>query len=324
MVVVGLDLVDIEDAIDGDSRGLRFDGLVTEVLKECITTDQYFEALNRNSFNLCFPRVKQSDDKGYHLTDQLRTVMKRYIRVSDKYLGLLSLLIKSREFHMTYSTLHPSSYPLSIVDLPKSREGKPFIPAPTNKPSAFEFSVSHQYPFLGIARVRGIRVGLDIVTFDELNHRLYSSEEEYVAVFRSSFAETEWQWISRSRAILFEFAVRWAVKEAYTKSVGMGMSLAFHSFVVTLDKVDNMWDYISMNADPENGIILRGTICHRERTSNERCSFFFHLIKRGKKLRGCACVCIPDDDGHDALSVNTNWVFPQNLFSWHQAEPTSS
>lgn len=319
MTMVEIDLLDGEDAIQRDETGVHLYELVTSVLNDCATADRYFATSKSKRFSCC---CCSKDTETHHgekcLTNQLRTHVNCCIRVADKYLRLLSVLIKSREFHLAYPTAHESDEDLPVIIIPKSREGKPFIPTPTGQRSDYEFSVSHQYPYVGIARCRGVEVGLDIVTFDEINCKLYSDEQEFVSVFRSSFSESEWDSIASSTTVLNDFYMRWAMKEAYTKALGLGMSLEFNSFVTTLAGVDNLWDYVSVNADPVKGIVLPGFVQHGGEQSPERWLFFFLLIKSKGRVTACACVCIPDDDGANSLTVESKWMKIDELLTWHR------
>ena len=98
-------------------------------------------------------------------------------------------------------------------------------------------------------------VGLDIVVFDELNPRLYSSPEEFLEVFRDQFTENEWnnsiqnpKLVAEAAATtstisatpkMKEFYLRWAMKEAYTKALGVGMGLEFNTFEIHLEEIDD-------------------------------------------------------------------------------------
>jgi 4'-phosphopantetheinyl transferase len=109
-------------------------------------------------------------------------------------------------------------------------------------------------------------VGLDIVVFDPINHRLYNNTLEFVNVFRDSFSKNEFDAILSSGTLtnpvlqppaaatttttkplcdrddhsqLRELYLRWAVKEAYTKALGIGMGFDFSSFETTLNQLGN-------------------------------------------------------------------------------------
>jgi phosphopantetheine--protein transferase-like protein len=138
----------------------------------------------------------------------------------------------------------------------------------------FSFSISHQFPFVGMAQIgmhhdnkipvsppvsppAVIIVGLDIVTFDDdMIKRLYSNSlDEFLNVFRDSFTKNEWNIGIQDPTLtlltsssntnndngskLKEFYIRWSMKEAYTKAIGIGMGLEFNSFEIYLQQEEN-------------------------------------------------------------------------------------
>ena len=317
MALIELNLLDVDDFVKIDEGGNLVRDLVPTALHYCTSAEQYLEASKHKSCNLCCSHKTSLPPKNDQLTTQVRSHVNRFIRVQDKYLHLLSVLIKSREFHLAYSSGREADLPL--IDLPKSTHGKPFIPTSSGQPSESEFSVSHQHPYVGIARVKGIKVGLDIVTFDEINHRLYNDERDFVNTFQSSFAKSEWDSIVRSKAMLKEFYLQWAIKEAYTKSLGLGMAMEFKSFVTMLDAVENLWEYISENSDQGKGVIVPATLQHCNEVDPKRCSFFFLLLKSKARIRGCACICIPIDSVEKVVTVDTTWMELEELLTWHRS-----
>jgi phosphopantetheinyl transferase len=318
MAMIELNLLDVYDITQIDETGNLVRDLLPTALDDCATAEQYLEASKLKSCSLCCINENNVLPRNGELTEHLRSNVSRCIRVQDRYLRLLSVLIKSREFHLAYPNSREADYNLPIIDLPKSRQGKPFIPTSTGKPSEYEFSVSHQHPFVGIARAKAIKVGLDIVTFDEINHRLYTDELDFVNTFQSSFAKPEWDSIVRSTAMLKEFYLQWAIKEAYTKSLGLGMALEFKSFVTKLDAVENLWEYISENADPDKGLIVPATVQHCNEANPKRWCFFFLLLKSHERIRGCACACIPIDSVKKDVTVDTTWMKLEELILWHR------
>lgn len=332
MVRIEVELIDAEDVIKMDEDGNTFKDLIPNVVHECVTSETYLAELRpeigQSSPWCCVARGKMRFEaqSSNRLTEKLKTGINRSLRVSDKYLRLLSLLVKSREFHMAYPCSGNEGY-LPVIELPKTREGKPFIPTTGGSPSPeHEFNISHQHPYLGIARAKGIkRVGMDIVTFDDLNTRLYQNERQFVDVFQSHFAESEWNSIVTASSIVHEFYLQWAIKEAYTKASGLGMSLNFNSFITELDGVDNLWEYVLANANPEKGTILPGSV-HRidSQAPAERWNFLFVLLRSNNKLRGCVCTCIcaGNESIDDPVTVDVSWMEVAGLLSWH--EKTSS
>uniref|UniRef100_A0A7S1UQ08 holo-[acyl-carrier-protein] synthase n=1 Tax=Grammatophora oceanica TaxID=210454 RepID=A0A7S1UQ08_9STRA len=208
---------------------------------------------------------------------------------------------------------------LPVVDLPRTEYGKPFIP-PTDDSDAPLFSVSHQFPFVGICRIldandipQNLRLGMDIVMFDEINSRLYSSEMDFCRVFQRSFAPGEWSCIERAQYPLQEFYLRWAIKEAYTKALGKGMSLKFDSFQTKLDVAAcrygwSLWDHLERPRTPssqtnEEVHRLWGTISKVnsvDTTESERwLLMFIPLPSCGKN--GYACICFGPAENEKAL-----------------------
>jgi len=236
----------------------------------------------------------------------------RYIHVSDQYMALSSLLFKSwicheweyydknrntlsSSFLMDYDTCDSSSMcndnnttnsyrhqkykPKKIMILPRTDRGKPYIPSyRDNRHSSMDISISHQYPFVGLAintsspsmkhtqlntsthdntanqqgtTTTATRIGLDIVQFHShvgVMQRLYNhSWIEFLETYRPYFTVWEWSHIrsgvlstssSATTDILtpsiLEFYLRWAMKEAYSKALGLGFHVPFHSFEIRL------------------------------------------------------------------------------------------
>ena len=189
---------------------------------------------------------------------QLRKDVERFVRNNDKLLALGSLLLKNCAFfskcHMrtenSQEKCSSSDMPSSniLVRLPRTDHRKPFLPTPTNfSTDSGDFSISHQFPYVGSAQridacsVSPVMVGCDIVVRESLNTQLYENWNEFLAVFEGSFATNEWEIIQRaksSQARLNEFFLRWAVKEAYTKALGVGMALDFASFSIHFPSCD--------------------------------------------------------------------------------------
>jgi phosphopantetheinyl transferase (holo-ACP synthase) len=136
-------------------------------------------------------------------------------------------------------------------------------------------SVSHQYPFCGLVRFVPKRpeeknkqsrhinsplllLGLDIVCFDIVQPKDQHDVKSFVDIFCSNFAPAEWDIIHAAATdnqqqqhhgntnggnngdwmMLREFCIRWAVKEAYTKALGVGLGFDFASFQVVFEHED--------------------------------------------------------------------------------------
>lgn len=241
--------------------------------------------------------------------------------------------------------------PISIAVLPRTEAGKPYIPVPSpvqndndnnedeneKSVSLIPFSVSHQYPLVGIAymdtvdrRINDCKqadlfiLGLDIVMFDghKATMHLYSSIDEFLDVFRQSFAPFEWRCIQNAHdththshgntctddddAKIKEFFIRWAMKEAYTKALGTGMATEFSSFETRLYRTDgeelySLWNTVLVHEDQNQTYIhLKADIAYCANNRKEHWDFIFKPFYR-KNLQdrlglddivGCACICV--------------------------------
>jgi phosphopantetheinyl transferase (holo-ACP synthase) len=102
-----------------------------------------------------------------------------------------------------------------------------------------------------------VLIGLDIVVFEELNRRLYSTVDEFLDVFFDSLTSREWNRIqsiknyrddddddkasdnsSRLTDVVNELYVTWAMKEAYTKALGVGLGFNFGQVDIVLHFTD--------------------------------------------------------------------------------------
>lgn len=226
--------------------------------------------------------------------------IERFVRARDRLLALASILLKSRAFHQSYFSLSDESNGKesqgrrALVRLPRTEHRKPFIPRPCrgDNNSKVEsliddgsLSVSHQFPFAGSATILPrkdrattsqnqssvVKVGCDIVVKESsLNTRLYNTWDDFLKVFEFSFHYSEWAIITSAETVdarLHEFYLRWAVKEAYTKALGVGLGFDFASFSVQFQLPDScdqrLWGFLEPLQQSKDGaqhISLRGVI----------------------------------------------------------------
>lgn len=328
---------------------------------------------------------------GNFSTEEAKDVQKRvsrFLKTNDKFMAFSSMLFKSRYFHEISSKLAGDGSSACIenprrpmVELPTTQYRKPYIPLPVgwsksfNHPAKeediFSFSVSHQFPFVGFAKIKhqyrkpitkqneklfliGGKtisltipppiVGLDIVVFEKINPRLYSSEDEFLEVFRDQFTSNEWEngiqnpQFGTSTLKMNEFYVRWAMKEAYTKAIGVGMGLEFKSFEIHLEGKDDVdffsgastWKCIHENREStinaKQPVCFRGTIMFAN--GNEKEYFYFYFLPLVSKsanigsdesMEGCACVCVGSFDGRNQTGEDDKWMAYIDI-SWTDLE----
>jgi phosphopantetheinyl transferase len=198
-----------------------------------------------------------------------------------------------------YNQLNPTNEQfdvLPIVILPRTKFNRPYIPylpkqqkqrvesittssnegEGENENPAAKFSISHQYPYIAMVQSRApLEIGMDLVLFQFQKNEFTPTTNDFLHSFESSF--TPWEWkriqyhtkrgllqneIHRSdESKLKEFFLRWAMKEAYTKALGLGMHVEFSSFetrLIGIDECDNsdaynsIWDTVTSGVNASN------------------------------------------------------------------------
>ncbi|KAL7520294.1 hypothetical protein ACHAWX_006462 [Stephanocyclus meneghinianus] len=213
---------------------------------------------------------------------------------------------------------------LPIVDLPRTNYNRPYLPHLTpqttnkspetikssldtsekatgeNENLGAKISVSHQYPYVSIVQSSStLKVGLDLVVFQYQKNEYIPTIHDFLKAFETSFTSWEWERIQycrdsntifrkrRSRSDeskLREFFLRWSIKEAYTKALGLGMHIDFSSFETRLHGIDDIkntdtkesiWDTVMSGINTTSSRSLQSTIQKKshERTSRKYVEF---------------------------------------------------
>lgn len=335
MNVVAASFTNVSSDVNDDLDGVQLGPLVDSSLCSCSTAVGQLRHMKRKTSWV--PHFSTHHDGEEYLKGKLTNDVQRYLKVKDKYLALASLLFKSQAFHHTYP---PSDLrrQLSLVDLPRTQKGKPFIPTTfamkEQESNVYPISVSHQFPWAGSARLindysdqshRGLHLGMDIVVFDPINSDLYDSVEEFVSVFRDCFTTREWQRLhSGAGDVLEEFHLRWCMKEAYTKALGEGMHLNFATFEIRLDGVDcedgseqSISSAISSTKDGTH--LLRGVVKRNGQLHAASWDFYF-LPLSSNESQGCACICLGPlpENCAPAFETRIHWTTVRELIQWHK------
>lgn len=287
----------------------------------------------------------------------------RYLQTKDKYAALASMLLKSQAFHKRITTTSDNVQQNRIVvDLPRTEHKKPYIPIPQpllllqlEQARSFSISVSHQHPFVGIAELhdntndyhsqshsqsQSTLVGMDIVVYDEYNQRLYSNEDEFLEVFQDYFTDREWSLIqSQSPHRLEEFYIRWAMKEAYTKALGVGLGANFASMDLLLQRdveyeTSDGGIFTSMSKHGNKVYLQCGTVEYLKEKNKVKEDWDFAFLplfgdppsttgtSTGTALPvGCACICVGplvSPSLKASLDVRVDWTNLASLIAWHR------
>ena len=408
---VELTLLDVAERVGNDKEATELKkSLKDEIWKSACSS----ESLLTNNSSSSSPsrrlsKTKQQQQESVAVVD-LPAKIWRFLQVRDKYLATASALFKSQAFHDVYnervmnelgfsnSSKTSNNSPASklrpkrinnnvkpVVDLPRTHYRKPYIPLPskwkTNDASVvqeddiFSLSVSHQFPFCGLARivqqhdrcqnkdddVPHIRyhleheslfpiVGLDIVVFDPINKKLYANEDEFLESFQDMFSPDDWTHgivdnpeCYSPQLRMREFYVRWAMKEAYTKAIGVGMGLAFHSFEIHLQetyeedgeissvgssasiykRIQRAHDNAAASNNNQHTIVgFLGTVVFANEKEAEYFYFCFVPLSTTKSaasdlssseegvtasLNGCACVCVGSSPDFETPDDDKGW-----------------
>lgn len=237
---------------------------------------------------------------------------------------------------------------LPIVSLPRTKYNRPYIPYlteqndTTNRDEAdgenenpfAKLNISHQYPHIALVQSSSsrIKIGLDLVVFSFGRNEFTSTANDFIQAFESSFTPYEWERIQycctfgpiqsrRKRddeSKLKEFFLRWSMKEAYTKALGLGMHIEFSSFETRLVGIDennisnvSVWSTVinaingkQLNSNVENELRdrsysvlgkVQSKLTSTKSSGNDEWEFIFIPITTTDGARSshdaCCCIC---------------------------------
>jgi 4'-phosphopantetheinyl transferase len=244
------------------------------------------------------------------------------------------VLLKSRAFLQLNGPPFSStrSDKTTLVQLPRTIHKKPYIPRQVENGNSDDgcLSVSHQFPYVGAARLwkgkgdQNLLVGCDIVVQEPLNTKLYFSWDDFLQVFRESFAVDEWDIIVAGKtpqARLHEFFLRWSVKEAYTKALGVGLGFDFASFAVSFQLPatcsSRLASFLSAEPKPRQNSVtetcLRGTV-HGPNNVLETWEFSF--VNLSQDPWSWLCIAVGPVHTETSIDLHARWTTFDALVSW--------
>ena len=360
---------DVENSASGTNPNEAFETFLRNTVDKCGVEDiakvdcdppkkQRF-----GNFFLTRGNTAISEMDNDEIGNKIVTSIMRYVKLNDRYIALASLLTKSYLHH--YILGHHTSVDDNQDDsespgkriraLPRTRAGKPYIPFDESDVSLLPFSISHQFPFVGLAYFDGrmqcsscssITVGLDIVMFSSYKdtQHLYSSVDEFLSVFKDSFSPREWNQLlnvsagssaDRDSVKIKDFFIRWSIKEAYTKALGTGLGTDFQSFDTRLYSEEGLegtqlWEQALCK---ESGAYFQGHVVHTGSNLVEKWDFVFIPLfddctgnKEPADPVGCACICVgPNNEecaseeceGFSLIEVTISLSTLKDLIDYH-------
>ena len=297
-----------------------------------------------------------------HDRDAEKTLKKsvlKYVKIDDRWRSLCSILLKSKAYNEYRCSNESSSSTedvpqsinrrLPIVEIPRTEYGKPCIKK-TNKRTHFLsttaqpplLSVSHHGSFVTMATLKNdnpkssLLMGIDLVVVDA---QPQEGVERYLSYFRGVFSPKEWRIIIGQVSPLQkmrEFFCRWALREAYTKALGVGLGMDFGSFEIDCGGENEAWKLC--NSCGQETSIKRIKITHPK--SNEKewkrkaveywdCLLFFaDDINEKTQIsewadRSVVCLCVgpvPESQTHSCFTFDRpNQLSLTELLAWHSS-----
>lgn len=137
---------------------------------------------------------------------------------------------------------HPqniTTFPISHLHIWHAEKGKPFYSIPpsviTSLPN-WNYNVSHHGDFVGIASEPVCLVGLDIMNAKEKPKGNKANANDFFKSFHRQLSANEWGSIYQAPhddGRLERFYKQWALKEAYIKAIGSGLSFSPRRIEIT-------------------------------------------------------------------------------------------
>jgi len=217
------------------------------------------------------PFARQKASCNSSLKETLTKSIMRYFKAHDQWTAFSSLLLKSIAFHRHIDPNVPidvAETTLPIIDLPRTKFNRPFLPQTLAEKTSTRvadeeveesresvMNVSHQFPYVCMIQKQGSdhthtsstqlqydMIGCDLVIFEARLNKYSPTITAFLESFVGCFTTSEWQAISNDArslprsddSLLKEFFLRWAMKEAYTKALGVGLNIDFDSFETRL------------------------------------------------------------------------------------------
>jgi len=249
------------------------------------------------------------------LKEMLIKSIMRYFKAHDQWTAFSSLLLKSIAFHRHIDPNVPidvAETTLPIIDLPRTKFNRPFLPQTLAEKTSTRvadeeveesresvMNVSHQFPYVCMIQKQGSdhthasstqlqydMIGCDLVIFEARLNKYSPTITAFLESFVGCFTTSEWQAISNDArslprsddSLLKEFFLRWAMKEAYTKALGVGLNIDFDSFETRLIGHDVESKDIEGVWTPHDGIWESITADIQQNNPNEQVEHQFSFV----------------------------------------------
>lgn len=297
---MNLSIVRLDDSIteiESNSSGIDVERLARAVL-DYLSCRPALEDPTTPRWN---PFASQNLSQHSSLKENLIKSIMRYIKEPDRWTAFSSLLLKSIAFHRHIDpnvTMSIKEKALPVIDLPRTKFNRPYLPqSVADKTSRcvhadeevkesrdFVMNVSHQFPFICMIQKQIIdnissplqynMIGCDLVIFEARLNKYSRTVSDFLESFVGCYTPSEWQAITKDASLLprsddnllQEFYLRWAMKEAYTKALGLGLNIDLNSFETRLIGHDVDSTDIEEVWKPNNGIW--GSIITRMKNNN--------------------------------------------------------